>query len=125
LKIAKKIRPFLFPVLLIQLITPGCSPKQSDKEPALKTDSLINLMAEIQLTEARLTQERGKGRKTDSLARVRYDSLFASYKMSKKKYEDQLKKLTANPEEYIRIYDSVITRLERLKQEQPEKETKQ
>lgn len=123
MKINKYILTSLFPVLLIPFINQGCSSGQPGKKAIANEDSLINLMIGIQLTEARLTQERGKGINTDQLARKRYDSLFAYYKTSKKEYEDQLKKLTSNPDEYISVYDSVIVRLERMKQEKPDEGT--
>ncbi|MDD2962654.1 MAG: DUF4296 domain-containing protein [Bacteroidales bacterium] len=111
-KILFYILTFLF------LVGSGCATHRSDQPGELEvTDSLISLIADVHLLEAQLTRERASGKKTDSLADQRYDSLFARYHTTKTGYERILKQLTLTPDRFVEAYDSVIQRLNKLEKE--------
>lgn len=97
------------------LLADGCISEKSDDKTITANDSLISLMVDIHLTEARLMQVRARGDNDDSLAGRLYDSLFKFHNFTRATYENRLKELTLNPEEYVQTYDSVIARIERLK----------
>lgn len=97
------------------LLTYGCISGKSEDKTITTNDSLVSLMVDIHLTEARLMQVRARGDNDDSLAKQLYDSLFEIHNYTRASYQDRLRELTSNPEEYVQTYDSVIARIERLK----------
>lgn len=102
-------------MITFMTLTGGCISEKSEDKRITANDSLISLMADIHLTEARLMQIRARGDNADTFAERLYDSLFEYHNCTRSSYEMKLKALTANPEEYIQTYDSVIARIERLK----------
>ncbi len=104
----KKIFKILFPALLIFHF----SCKNEKKEQNMFNPSkMVEIMTDIHIVEAILSDKQKNGIKTDSFANIYYSEIFTKYKISKKQLDENLNYYTSNPLEFGKIYDSIIEKL--------------
>lgn len=108
----------LLPILLLF----SCAPKEdlSDKEvpvTIIQPDSMVELIVDMQLTEAVLREYRMIGKYEDSLAKTSFEQVFIKHNTTREEYEESISFYKQNLETYKNIYEEVITRLSQLQSE--------
>jgi len=115
------IRLLLFSLLPILLLF-SCAPKEefSDKDvpvSIIQPDSMVELIVDMQLTEAVLREYRMIGKYDDSIAAISFEQVFIKHNITREKYEESITFYKKNLETYESIYEEVITRLSLLQSE--------
>ena len=109
----------LVAVLLLFMLV-SCAEKR-DGPPltnALPADSLISpekmihILADMQVLEAGLNFERNDGAQVKEKSVFYYNGLFKKYKISRSRYDANLKYYSQNPMEMAKMYDKVIREIE-------------
>ncbi len=115
-------RSFLPIIVFMVFIISSCSPKQeisSKKNPKgiIQPDTMVVILTDLQLAEAKLHILERDGKLTDSLTNEIFRTIFIKHNITK----IELQKSTAFYEEnlgvYEEIYSKVITRLSQLQTE--------
>jgi hypothetical protein len=106
------------PILLLF----SCAPKEdlsSEKVPVniIQPDSMVDVIVDMQLTEAVMREHRLTGKFEDSLAIVSFEKVFVKHNINKEKFEESLSFYKQNLRLYEKIYENVITRLSQLQSE--------
>jgi hypothetical protein len=106
------------PILLLF----SCAPKEdlsSEKVPVniIQPDSMVDVIVDMQLTEAVMREHRLTGKFEDSLAIVSFEKVFIKHNINKEKFEESLSFYKQNLRLYEKIYENVITRLSQLQSE--------
>jgi hypothetical protein len=76
---------------------------------------MIRILVDVHLTEAALAYSKTSGESKKKLINDYYNAVFAKYKISKKNFESNFDYYKNNQEDLIKMYEDVISTLEKLK----------
>ncbi len=100
---------------LIFLFFSACQIKQKNEIPYLKDDKMIDVLIDIQLAEA--TVSNSVNQVKDSLLPIYYSYIFKKYDISDTVYRYNLTKLTSNPKRMNYIFEKVTEKLNKKEAE--------
>ena len=112
-------------LLFVIACNPGRSPRSAD---IIKPDSLIaerqmiRILVDVHLTEAALVYLRNHGKDSKELQRDYYNVIFSKYKISKKRFSENLTYYQADQENFLKMYNEVINQLKSLLPKESDKE---
>jgi hypothetical protein len=105
-------------VFSILLIVIGCShvktpPTSGDSKPdsLIPQEEMIRIITDVHLTEAALIYLRNHGKNNKDLAPDYYNVLFSKYRMSKKRFSENLEYYQQDQENFIKMYEAVLNKL--------------
>lgn len=118
-----KLNHPVFFLLSIALLVASCYSSNKRLEPelppdALNTNTMIDLLTDIHLIEATLTQKQAQGLLAFDFAEIYYDSLFVKYDIQKAQFDSSIAYYSRNPDAYEEIYAVVITNLSKIESAQ-------
>jgi hypothetical protein len=106
----------------------SCGPRKSQgKNDILSSDSIIpekkfvSLLTDVHLLEAGLMTQRNKGQQDRKWAEAAYRSLFIRYHVTKSQFTRNLEYYQKDTRSFNRIYDTVISHINRQKSKEKEK----
>lgn len=113
----------LFFLLSFVLLGASCDSGNDRLKPelppdALSTNTMIDLLTDIHLIEATLTQKQAQGLLALDFAEIYYDSLFVKYDIQKAQFDSSIAYYSRNPDAYEEIYAVVITNLSKIESAQ-------
>ena len=101
-------------LLLLTLIIISCNDKKDDNPNVLSREQIVDILADIQLVEAKLSFEKRSLTDLDELSERYYESLFLKYNISKEQFDESLHFYENNTEALNDIYTDVITKLNKI-----------
>jgi len=114
----KNKSPFLFlSVIGLFLLSCGDPKVVVEVNPLIPADSLIpkekmvRMLVDIHIVEAGLAAKQGQGIGQKKLALQYYEGVFGRYRVSRKRYEDNLRYYRQDPGAFSKMYDEVIGKL--------------
>ena len=106
----------LLTVLLLAAACCGCGNRHREKKPEklLSEQQMIDVMADVYLVEAMLTQKKQQGEPVSGLAAEYYRQLFDHYGITDRDLEENMAYYTRQPAVLEVVMDSVAQRLEQI-----------
>jgi len=106
---------FIFLFVLVMMLA-ACSPSESKSEKivpveTLSPDKMARVIADIQIAEALLREQRQSGQSTDKPAVDYMSGIFEKHDITLEKYRQSQKYYEKNLELYEQVYAEVITLL--------------
>ena len=107
-----------FQTLLLMLLLAGAVVSCAHRErvqkpnPLLTEQQMVDVMADVYLVEAMLTQKKQQGEPADGLAEDYYRQVFEHYGITRRGLEENMAYYTRQPGLLEAIMDSVAQRLE-------------
>jgi len=103
-------------LVVFLLFSCGSRDKSAEKvrisqDSIISKDLLVLLLADIHLVDAALLLNRNKGIKPDHDINFYYNGVFQKYRISKRRFEQNLDYWKQNPEEFGKVYEEVIAYL--------------
>jgi hypothetical protein len=100
----------------------ACAPPKDKAEKhipreIIQFDSMVDIIVDMQLAEATLHDMKLTGKYNDSLAALAFEKIFAQYHIDKKRYEKSREFYNENLDLNEKIYEKVIEKITRLKDE--------
>ncbi len=112
-----------FPYLLFALfILHACAPPKDKAErhipdDIVQFDTMVDIIVDMQLTEATLHELKLNGKYDDEIAAEAFGKVFKKYNINKERYEKSRKFYNENLDVNEKIYENVIEKLIRLRDE--------
>ena len=113
------MRYFIWISLLMIII--GCNPKKISKatdkiipDSIIPKGQMIRILIDVHLTEAALIYMRNHGKENKKVANEYYDLLYSKFKVSKKRFSENLVYYQEDQENFVKMYDEVIRQLTTL-----------
>jgi hypothetical protein len=104
-------------VALILLLLAACSEPPPVPPPDLiPRDRFVQVMADVQVIEARINHEMVVDQRTDGPAQRYYDDLYAEHGISKEQYARTYQWYTEHPLQMKALYEDVLTELGKRKE---------
>ena len=114
--IEPRMRRFLclLTVLLLAAACCGCGNRHREKKPEklLSEEQMIDVMADVYLVEAMLTQKKQQGQPIDTLVEAYYGQVFEHHGITRRDLEENMAYYTRQPAVLEAVMDSVAQRLE-------------
>ena len=116
----KRSAAFIVPVVLFAMLSCS-SPEQSGTTSSLPSDSvipekkMISLLVDVHLLEGGLTLQKNKGQQDRKWSQEAYRKLFIKYNVRQGQFIRNMAYYQKDPENYTKIYDSVLKRIDKLK----------
>ncbi|MFZ1688555.1 MAG: DUF4296 domain-containing protein [Flavobacteriales bacterium] len=103
--------------LLFALVLTACS-GQEPAPPAdlIQRDAFVQVLADVQMIEARINHEMVVDQRTDSPAQRYYEELYAERKITKDLYARTYQWYVEHPEQMKAVYEDVLVELGRRKE---------
>lgn len=107
-----------FQILFLMLLLAGAgvscgrNEKAKKPEPLLTEQQMIDVMADVYLVEAMLTQKKQQGQPIDTLVEAYYGQVFEHHGITRRDLEENMAYYTRQPAVLEAIMDSVAQRLE-------------
>lgn len=110
-------RPFITPLLLVIFLLASCA-QQEPEPPAdlIGRDAFVQVLADVQLIEARINHEMVVDQRIDSPAQRYYDELYTDRKITKDHYARTYQWYAEHPERMKAVYEDVLVELGRRKE---------
>ncbi|MEO8069344.1 MAG: DUF4296 domain-containing protein [Flavobacteriales bacterium] len=110
-------RPSVIPLLLAMLLLASCA-EQEPQPPSdlIGRDAFVQVLADVQLIEARINHEMVVDQRTDSPAQRYYEELYTERKITKDQYGRTYQWYAEHPERMKAVYEDVLTELGRRKE---------
>jgi hypothetical protein len=115
----------------ITLLLIGCNPKKSEDQVNVpKPDSLlpeyrmILILTDLHMTESALAYLRNQGKENKEITRQYYNLLFSRYKITRERFNQNLKYYQSDEENFIKMYDKVTERINKLSNPEKKKAAK-
>jgi len=90
-------------------------PEGMSKDSVISRDRMVLILTDIHVLEAVLQYQRNrKGQSLDPVT-ARYQQLFSEYGISRKRFTQNLAYYQSDPEEFLKIYNDVVSELEKRK----------
>jgi hypothetical protein len=104
------------PVILLLTCLLACSPKEEPAPEHLDKQKMSEVMADMALMEAAISQKTGidPARNIDSSSRF---NIYKQHNISRGLYDSSMKYYSARPVEFKEVYDLVVTRLDNMRSE--------
>ncbi len=119
---------YLLSLVLLGLVIACKNSGDTSEIKDVRTDSIISrelmvrILVDTHLAEAALIKQRNEGVEDPAMARYYYHGIFAKYKISRKRFYDNLTYYRKNPTEFSKMYEQVISLItERQKNYTPKK----
>ena len=109
----KNILLFL-PLLLLLACTSDQKPSEIQLIPAdsiIPEELMVLILADVHFIEAAMVIERNRGKNANSQADFYYAGLFEKYKISRKRYQQNLEYYRDDPDTFHKLYEKVIKEL--------------
>ena len=100
----------VFSLLLLFACTRDQQPVEAELMPAdsiIPEGEMVLLLADVHIIEAALTIERNRGQDADSLANYYYSGVFKKYRISRKRYQENLEYYRKDPDGFFILYGKV------------------
>jgi len=110
---------FLFSALI--LLSSCYTTHEEDKISApvnlIEKDTVILILADIEIAESALRQKQNLGRETDDLQELYYHAIFTKYEVTRGQYDSTMAYYRQDLETIDEIYEEVINRLSVIESE--------
>lgn len=100
---------YIFSFLLLFGLT-ACYKNPETAAPTISTDKMVNILADVHLAEALLT-EIASGDKKDSTAQLYYQQIYFIHKITPKDFDQSMEAYVQDPFVLDSLYNKVITKL--------------
>jgi len=102
------------PLLLLLACTTDQQPVETQLIPVdsiIPEQQMVLILADAHIIEAAMTIERNRGKNANSLADFYYAGLFKKFRISRKRYQQNLEYYQDDPDRFNKIYEDVIREL--------------
>jgi hypothetical protein len=114
-------------VIAVAFLVSSCGEKKEipSTAAAIPSDSLISpekmvhVLADVHMVEAALLIERNEGRESKEKPGIYYQGIFTKYRISRDRYDENIRYYRQNPAKLLKVYEKVIAELETRQQKFP------
>lgn len=105
-----------FALLLLFLISLGCSKEKKIPEGVLPKEKMIEVMVDFQVVEAAILQQQNHLQDVKFYTNYYYDSVLKKNGISRQEFKRSIDWYKNNMEELDKMYGEVLTRLSKLQE---------
>ena len=101
-------------LLLLLACTTDHQPVEAQLIPAdsiIPEEQMVLILADVHIIEAAMVIERNRGGNANSQADFYYAGLFKKYRISRKRYQQNLEYYRDDPDTFSKLYENVIREL--------------
>jgi hypothetical protein len=100
--------------LLMAIFLFSCSSRNKVPKPVLSHEKMVSVLVDVQLTEAYLTNLRGKGKDTRDISEIYYERIFEKHQIDRPTFDTSIAYYMNHLEKYYAIYEDVVTELNKM-----------